>query len=85
MWSGILPRLGEKCKLINRTNQTKDRSFASLLKLDHVIYIQNGYIALGKGIDSDEAKAVASDHYNCRLDKWYYQGEGYENVRGLPA
>ncbi|WP_077334618.1 methyl-accepting chemotaxis protein [Vibrio ruber] len=63
---------------ISLMNQAKDCSFASLIKLDHVIYKQNGYIALESNGEGAEAKEVQVDHFNCRMGKWYYEGEGYE-------
>ena len=65
--------------------QAKDRAFASLVKLDHVIYMQNGYIALEKNGDGAEADAVKVDHFNCRLGKWYYEGEGKKNFANYQA
>lgn len=70
---------------INLINVSKDRSFASLVKLDHVIYMQNAYIALENDGEGDEAQAVKVDHFNCRLGKWYYQGEGYNSYNNLSA
>lgn len=64
---------------------TKDMSFASLVKLDHVVYMQNGYIALEKNGEGPEADAVQVDHFNCRLGQWYYNGQGYESFRHLSA
>jgi methyl-accepting chemotaxis protein len=70
---------------IDVMNQTKDRAFATLIKLDHIIYMQNAYIAIEKGGEGDEAKAVKVDHFNCRLGKWYYQGEGKSSFSQYPA
>ena len=55
-----------------------DISFASLIKVDHMLYKQKTYMALNTGTDSDEATAIQVDHHNCRLGKWYYEGEGHE-------
>ena len=61
---------------IKVVSYTKNKVFASLAKVDHIIYMQNGYTLLN-GIE--EAKdAVAVDHHSCRLGKWYYDGEGEE-------
>lgn len=64
---------------------TKDMSFGSLVKLDHLVYMQNGYIALEKNGEGPEADAVKVDHFNCRLGKWYYNGQGYDSFRHLSA
>ncbi len=66
-------------------NQAKDLAFASLTKLDHVIYMQRGYVAVEKGGEGDEAQAVQVDHHNCRLGKWYEAGHGKAMFSGLPA
>ena len=58
---------------ISRVSKTKDWSFGSLVKMDHIIYMQNAFRALEKYEDpnSEEAIAVKADHKNCRLGKWY--------------
>lgn len=58
---------------IRRVSKTKDWSFGSLVKMDHIIYMQNAYraVELCKTPDCEEAKAVKTDHKNCRLGKWY--------------
>ena len=63
-------------KTITLMSQTKDRAFASLVQLDHVIYMQNGYIGLERKGVGEEADAIKVDHLNCRLGKWYYDGDG---------
>jgi hypothetical protein len=45
---------------ITQISYAKDRSFASLIKLDHIIYKQNGYMVLNKGSDSDETTTVSA-------------------------
>ena len=59
---------------ITVVSYTKNKVFASLAKVDHIIYMQNGYTLLNGLAEAQEAVAV--DHENCRLGKWYYQGEG---------
>jgi len=66
-------------------NRAKDLAFAGLVKLDHVIYMQRGYVAVEKGGEGEEAKAVAVDHFNCRLGKWYYEGYGKAAFSHLSA
>ncbi|MBI4938788.1 MAG: CZB domain-containing protein [Nitrosomonadales bacterium] len=64
-------------KTIHRVSRTKDRSFGSLVKMDHIVYMQNAYMAVEKAGGGEEAAAVKSDHHNCRLGKWY-EGAGKE-------
>ena len=72
-------------KTIQLVSKTKDRAFASLVKLDHIVYMQNGYIAIEQDGKGTEATAVGVDHHGCRLGQWYYQGEGQTLFKGLPA
>lgn len=66
-------------------NQAKDLAFASLTKLDHVIYMQRSYAAVEKGGEGEEAAAVNVDHHNCWLGKWYETGYGKVAFSDLPA
>lgn len=59
---------------ITVVSYTKNKVFASLAKVDHIIYMQHGYTRLN-GLES-MSEAVAVDHKNCRLGKWYYEGDG---------
>jgi len=63
----------------------KDVSFASLVKLDHIIYMQNGYIGLENSGSGNEAEAVKVTHHNCRLGKWYYEGHGLSDFSHVPS
>lgn len=63
----------------------KDKSFGLLTKLDHIIYKQNGYIAIENPDDCPQYQAIKVDNHNCRLGKWYYEGIGYENFRTTQA
>lgn len=45
----------------------------SLAKLDHVIWKVNTYLS---AITKSEQFTFV-DHHNCRLGKWYYEGEGH--------
>ena len=58
---------------------------ASLIKLDHMIYMQNGYRAFETGQDSDEWSAVAIDHHSCRFGQWYDSGTGLSMFSHLPS
>lgn len=54
---------------------TTDRVFMTLAKLDHLIWKVNSYLSAAKG---EEAFKFV-DHHNCRLGKWYYEGDGKEH------
>lgn len=70
-------------KTIDVANYAKDLSFASLIKLDHIIYMQNGYIGLES--NGKNADAALVSHQDCRLGQWYYQGEGQASFSNLAA
>ncbi|MFN3884258.1 MAG: CZB domain-containing protein [Rhodocyclaceae bacterium] len=70
---------------IEALNRAKDLAFTSLVKLDHVIYMQRGYVAVEKGGAGEEALAVGVDHHHCRLGKWYEEGHGKQAFAHLPA
>jgi len=63
---------------LHKVNYAQAINFASLVKVDHLVYKQNGYMVIHTGIDSEEANAVLVDHHNCRFGGWYYQGDGLE-------
>jgi methyl-accepting chemotaxis protein len=54
-----------------RASRAQDMSFASLVKVDHVIYKQRAYMALNTDGDATYADPVRVDHHGCRLGKWY--------------
>ncbi len=63
----------------------QNMTFTSLVKLDHIIFMQNAYMSVNVGVNSAEADAVRVDHHNCRLGKWYEEGEGYQLFRDMPS
>jgi len=54
---------------------TTDRVFMSLAKLDHILWKVNTYYSATT--KKEQFKFV--DHHNCRLGKWYYEGDGNQN------
>jgi methyl-accepting chemotaxis protein len=62
-----------------------DKSFASLIKVDHVIYKQRTYMAISSNRNEEYAKPVGIDCHGCRLGKWYYEGEGWQRFHGVPS
>jgi len=53
------------------------RSFVEVVKLDHLIYKMEIYKVI-MGVSSKTSHDFSS-HHECRLGKWYYQGEGKAN------
>ncbi|GLH74809.1 hypothetical protein GETHLI_33110 [Geothrix limicola] len=68
-----------------QVDKAQDFSFASLVKVDHFLFKQNGYRVLHQGPDSPEARAIRTDHRECRLGAWYYQGQGAEQYSHVPS
>lgn len=51
-----------------------DSLFTTLVKVDHIIFKHNTYSTI---IHENAANTIVStDHHNCRMGKWYYEGEG---------
>jgi hypothetical protein len=57
--------------------------FCELTKMDHLLYKFRVYQVIF-GL-SDEAASAFADHHNCRLGKWYYEGEGKTLYSALPG
>ncbi|MBL4771576.1 MAG: CZB domain-containing protein [Planctomycetes bacterium] len=62
-------RTDEATDHLDKANQ---RTFMGLAKLDHVIWKTNTYLSVLR----DEPVFKYVSHHNCRLGKWYYEGEG---------
>ncbi len=62
-----------------------DICFASLVKVDHMIFKQKAYKAFNSGTDDPDTEAVRVDHHDCRLGKWYYEGYGSKHFAGLKS
>ena len=54
---------------------TNDRVFMSLAKLDHVLWKVNTYLSAS----TQKEQFTFVDHHNCRLGKWYEEGEGFQH------
>ena len=60
-------------------------SAASLVKLDHMIYLQNTYRVFEAGKDSPEWHAASADHNSCRFGQWYQSEKGKHVFGHLPS
>ena len=66
------------------TFNLSNRIFCVLAKLDHVVYKNNLYSYIFGLADSFNCV----DHHNCRLGKWYFEGDGkatFANTQGYKA
>jgi len=66
---------------LNYNKYTNDRIFMTLAKLDHVIWKVNTYLS---AIVQEEKFNFVS-HENCRLGKWYEEGEGANYFKHTPS
>ncbi len=62
----------------------QDLSFASLVKVDHVIYKQRAYVLINEPNNDDIKKLVGVNHHDCRLGKWY-EGPAKEVFSNSPS
>jgi methyl-accepting chemotaxis protein len=67
---------------VGKAHHVMDRSFASLIKVDHMIYKQHAYLAVNSGGEEQYTKPVGVDSTACRLGKWYYEGDGKARFSG---
>lgn len=56
-----------------------------LAKVDHIVFKQNGYIAIDKGDKCPERQAVQVSSHDCRLGKWYFEGIGQDEFSSTSA
>jgi methyl-accepting chemotaxis protein len=76
----------EQAKLtFSSVDYAHDICYASLVKVDHIIYKQKAYKTFHAGVEIPEARDVKVDHANCRLGKWYNEGIGKELFSHLNA
>lgn len=63
-----------------------DSLFTTLVKVDHIIFKHNTYSSI---IHENFSNQIATtDHQNCRMGKWYYEGEGkqlFSNTQAYKA
>lgn len=66
-----------------QVNAANERSFMSLAKLDHIIWKVNTYLSV---VERQPTFGYVDSH-NCRLGKWYYEGDGnssFSSSRSYP-
>jgi len=66
---------------LSELNILGDSVFMSLAKTDHLIWKVNTYLSIHK------KKPVFDfvDHHNCRLGKWYFEGDGQKYFRDMQS
>ena len=72
-------------KSFEKVAYTKVICNASLIKVDHLVYMQRAYRVLeSNDLQCAEAKAISVDHNSCRFGNWYNGGEGHKMYSHLP-
>ncbi len=65
----------------NAVMSMRDFMFVTLAKVDHIIWKVNTYLSAFK----KEPSFNFVNHHDCRLGKWYEEGEGKERFSHLPS
>ena len=60
-------------------------STSTLVKLDHLIYLQNVYRVFETDQSSESWDAASVDHESCRFGRWYRSEEGMRMFSHLPS
>ncbi len=79
----IINMLGLSRKMEETISAGALRGFVELAKIDHLVFKFNIYQSL-MGHSTLTAHDL-SDHHNCRLGKWYYEGDGKDCFSNLPG
>ena len=66
---------------VHRVSDCTDRVFMSLAKLDHIIWKVNTYSSVLHRSPQHEFV----DCHNCRLGKWYFEGDGQASFSHTPS
>ena len=73
-------------KSFEKVSHTKVVCNASLIKVDHLVYMQNAYRSVEvNDPQCPEALSCSPDHNTCRFGQWYNTGEGQELYSHLPV
>ena len=68
-------------KFMHELNYLADNTFISLAKLDHVVWKVNTY----RSVYDKKPVFKFVSHKNCRLGKWYNEGEGIKHFSNSPS
>jgi methyl-accepting chemotaxis protein len=91
--AGVVGELAERFRqfassagnTLTKTSQGMEKSFASLIKVDHMIYKQRAYMALNSNGEAGYVDAIKVNWHGCRLGKWYYEGDGKAHFSAVPS
>jgi methyl-accepting chemotaxis protein len=60
-------------------SNSENQIYASLIKIDHIIYKQHAYRALNNNEHTASVNAISTDHHQCRMGMWYDKPETKES------
>ena len=72
---------GRNTEISTRMVSSTDSVFMSLAKLDHIIWKVNTY----RSVLEKSPQFGFVDCHNCRLGKWYYEGDGNASFSNTPS
>jgi hypothetical protein len=82
-YDGIQQLMTMSNKMIGTIAASALRSFVETAKVDHLVFKMEIFkVLLGL---SDKTAADFSSHTDCRLGKWYYEGDGHGCFSNLPG
>lgn len=59
---------------------------AALIKVDHVVYMQNAYRTVeANDLNNNEPNPISETDQECRFGEWYYHGDGQSDYSHLPV
>ncbi len=70
-------------KTANISLNVENKTFTILAEIDHIVFKTKAYSA----ILNEQKDEIFTDDHNCRLGKWYYNGDGkkqFEKTRNYP-
>ncbi len=80
---GIMRLLSLSKKMEGTISAGALRGFVELAKIDHLVFKFNVYqVLMGH---SQQTASAFNDHVNCRLGKWYFEGDGKDCFSHLPG
>ncbi|WP_428035700.1 methyl-accepting chemotaxis protein [Amphritea sp.] len=57
-------------------------SFLETVKMDHMVWKQEIY---HRWLNKEPGHGQVADHHQCRLGRWYYEGDGAQTYKSMPS
>ncbi len=77
--AATMSRILELARVVEKTTAASSlRGFCEVAKIDHMLFKLRVYRVLF-GLSAETARDFV-DHRQCRLGKWYYEGEGHQHA-----